>query len=167
MSIDPPEDRANASRQDVLADLRPRWWGVTPAVTPRPWWTPWRPRRSDWSTVLQPDHADPAEPWRLAAVWLLAVPLIAAAAGFSLIVSQAVARAGPLYALVRLLEREVGEWAALSPCAVLAAAAGMIWLLRRGRWEPAAKRAAVVYAVGVAWLYLCGATAIFSLGAAF
>ena len=144
----------------LLAPARPRWWGTTPAVTPRPWWGDWRPRRSDWPDVLKPDPFDPAGPWRRAAVWLLGVPLLAFVFAFVLLAVCMNLRIEPVRSLMHWWERAVGDWAVLLPCAVPAAAAAGLWLLRRGRWEPAAKRAALLYAVAVGWLYLCGAATI-------
>ena len=152
---------------DLLAEARPRWWGTTPAVVPQPWWAGWTPRRRDWAETLQPDHADPAGPWRLAAVWLLGVPLAAFAVSFVLLVVCMRLRVEPVWSLMRWWERAVWEWAILVPCAVPAAVAGGLWLLRRGRWEPSAKRAALLYAIVVAWLYLSGAAAIGVLGTIF
>ena len=151
-------------RHVLSPDRPPAWWGVTPAATPRPGWADRRPRRADWADVLEPDPFDPAGPWRRAAVWLVAVPLGAFVASYALLVVFMRLRGEPVYSLIRALERGVGDWAALSPCAIPAAAAGCIWIVRRGRGGPAARRAAAVYAGGVAWLYASGAAAVSLLG---
>ena len=159
LSVDelPPDD---APGTDLLADAHPRWWGISPAVTPRPWWAGWVPRRRDWATLFEPDRVDPVGPWRLIGVWLLGVPLLAFVGSFVLLAVCMNLRIEPVWSLMRWWERVVGEWAVLLPCAVPAAAAGGAWLLRRGRWEPAAKRAALLYAIAVGWLYLCGAASV-------
>ncbi|NNJ27116.1 hypothetical protein [Alienimonas chondri] len=151
---DDPQD------DDLLADVRPQWWGTTPAVTPRPWWAGWRPRRRDWTMILEPNHFDPVGPWRRAAVWLLCVPLLAFIGSFLLLVVCMNLRIEPVWSLMNWWERTFWDWALLVPCAVPAAAAGCLWLLRRGRWTRPAKRAALAYAVVVAWLYICGAATI-------
>ena len=166
MTSEPRPGDAGFAEGDLIAEARPRWWGTTPAVTPRPWWTDWRPRRSDWANVLGPDPFDPAGPWRRAAVRLGAVPLAAFVASFALLVVFMRLRVDPVYPLVRALGRGVGDWAVPAPCAVPAAAAGCAWIVRRGRGGPAARRAAAVYAGVVAWLYVSGAAAVSLLGRA-
>ena len=157
MISDRPSDREAPDVGDPLGPDRPRWWGTTPAVTPRPRWAGWAPRRGDWAAIFEPDHADPAGPWRLAAVWLLGAPLGAFVAAFVLLVVCMRGRIEPVWSLMRWWENAGPEWAVLLPCAVPAAAVGGAWLLRRGRGERFAQRAALAYAAAVGWLYVCGA----------
>ncbi len=153
----PPHDDPH---DELLGDPRPRWWGTTPAVTPRPWWAGWRPRRRDWATIFEPDPVDPARPWRLTAVWLIGVPLATFVGSFILLVICMNLRIEPVWSLMHWWERAVGDWAVIAPCAVPAAAVGGLWLLRRGGWTQSAKRAALLYAAAVAWLYMCGVATI-------
>ncbi|QDT14717.1 hypothetical protein [Alienimonas californiensis] len=137
---------------DLQAEARPRWWGVTPAVVPQSWWTDWRPRRSDWAEILEPTPFDPAGPWRRAAVWLAGAPLLTIVVTYVLLVLCMRVPIEPIRSMIRAVEAIGGDAAVVTLIVLTGPAVGCRWALRRGRGSKAARRAAAVYLVGVAWL---------------
>lgn len=143
--------------EDLLAEDRPRWWGVTPAVVPRPWWANLKPRRRDVTGLLDRDGADAGG--RRPIVWLGALPMSVLVGNFVLLLLCDAFRIEPVRDLLEDLYNAggrdlLGDVYVMSLCSVPATAAGCVWLVWRGQADAAAWRAAAIYAVlgGVWWL---------------